>query len=64
MKITMIAKTILAKIMKYFMKKIWNNMKIRNKMRKELRINKNKKKMKYLMTRNKNMKDRSKDRRK
>ena len=60
----MIAKTILAKIMKYFMKKIWNNMKIRNKMRKELRINKNKKKMKYLMTRNKNMKDRSKDRRK
>ena len=60
----MIAKTILAKIMKYFMKKIWNNMKIRNKMRKELRINKNKKKIKYLMTRNKNMKDRSKDRRK
>ena len=60
----MIAKTILAKIMKYFIKKIWNNMKIRNKMRKELRINKNKKKMKYLMTRNKNMKDRSKDRRK
>ena len=60
----MIAKTILAKIMKYFMKKIWNNMKIRNKKRKELRINKNKKKMKYLMTRNKNMKDRSKDRRK
>ena len=58
----MIAKTILAKIMKYFMKKIWNNMKIRNKMRKELRINKNKKKIKYLMTRNKNMKDRSKDR--
>ena len=58
----MIAKTILAKIMKYFIKKIWNNMKIRNKMRKELRINKNKKKIKYLMTRNKNMKDRSKDR--
>ena len=58
----MIAKTILAKIIKYFMKKIWNNMNIRNKMRKELRINKNKKKMKYLMTRNKNMKDRSKDR--